>query len=504
MTMQWDRRHWCGASLGLAAAALAPGLAGAQQRQDPQEKGSEKGPEKAPEKGQDKRRGGDRGEGKGPGRFGTAERPFSAQSPWNCRPIDPVLDSWSIPKDAYFPTIESGKYSVGVFLCRPDDQPQRVLGPVNQKGVWDPDAEAMVPEVLIPRWPAGVLPASGSDGHADLVDPQAGIIHSFFQLKKVGDDWRAQQYAWTRLDGRGWGDPAHYFQGARAAGVPTMGGLIRSHEIEDGEPLYHHALAMSLTFSGLSPSTGYIFPATSADRGFEQNKGQIPEGALLMLPPDFDIRSLGDLSMRKIGETLKRYGGYVVDRNHGTPFCIYAEIGARFPIVLKNGWNSQVGNDLERLRGALRQVKSAKGWLDGNDRPVDLEAPMNVLSMRGDWRAVKGTARARYDTWRQAVVFEDAREAVLAVEGNRQLSGVNWARPKAGQACRVTARCTGEARLRVELKDRGGRTLADSGELDNGKSATFDWPDGVAAVRTSVKASGSGSASADLRVVAGA
>lgn len=232
----------------------------------------------------------------------------------------------------------------------------------------------------------------------------------------------------------------------------------------------------------------------------EQNKGQIPEGALLMLPQDFEIRSLGDLSMRKIGETLKRYGGYVVDRNVGTPFCIYAEIGAKFPIVLKNGWNSQVGNDLERLRGALRQVKTTRGWLDGNDRPVDLDTPMNVLSMRGDWRVVKGNARAHYDTWRQAVVFEEAREAVLAVEGNRQLSGVTWARPKPGEDCRLTARCTGEARLRVELKDKGGRTMADSGELANGKSATFEWPEGVASVRTSVKASGNGSASADLRV----
>ncbi|WAC75147.1 Atrophin-1 multi-domain protein [Roseateles sp. SL47] len=493
MTMQWDRRQWCGASLGLVAGAVAPGFASAQADR-PSDKQGDK---------QDKRpgRGGDR-PGEGP--FGTAERPFSAQSPWNCRPVDPVLDGWTIPKDAYFPAIESGKYSVGVFLCSPDDKPQRVLGPLNQKGVWDPDAEAMVPEVLIPRWPAGVLPASGSDGHADLVDPQAGIIHSFFQLKKVGDEWRAQQYAWTRLDGRGWGDPAHYFQGARAAAVPTMGGLIRSHEIEDGDSVYRHALALSLTFSGLSPAPGYIFPATSADRGVEQNKGQIPEGALLMLPPDFEIRSLGDLSMRKIGETLKRYGGYVVDRNHGTPFCIYAEIGARFPIVLKNGWNSQVGNDLERLRGALRQVKSVKGWLDGHDRPVDLDAPQNLLSMRGDWRVVKGHARAHFDTWRQAVVFEEARDAVLAVEGNRQLSGVYWARPKAGQACKLTARCSGDARLRVELKDKGGRTVADSGELDNGKSASFDWPDGVVAARTSVRASGNGTASADLRVVAAA
>ncbi|SEK52643.1 hypothetical protein SAMN05216359_10283 [Roseateles sp. YR242] len=488
MTTQWDRRQWCGASLGLVAGALAPGLASAQadRQQDKAARPARSGGDKPGEL-----------------RFGTAERPFSARSPWNCRPVDPVLEGWAIPKDAYFPAIESHKYSTGVFLCSPDDKPLRVLG-LNPRGIWDPDAEAFTPEVVIPRWPADVLPAAGSDGHADLVDVQAGVIHSFFQLKRDGDQWRAQQYAWTPLDGRGWGDPAHYFQGARAAGVPTMGGLIRSHEIEDGDSVYRHALALSLTFSGLSPAPGYVFPATSADRGVEQNKGQIPEGALLMLPSDFEIRALGDASMRKIGETLKRYGGYVVDRNYGTPFVIYAEIGSRFPIVLKGGWNSQVANDLERLRANLRQVKSVKGWLDGHDRPTDLEASLNLISMRGDWRVQRGTAKARFDTWRQAVTFEDAKDAVLAVEGNRQVSGVYWARPKPGQACKLTARCSGDARLRLELKDRNGRTLVDSGELENGKTASFDWPDGYAVARSSVRAAGSGSAGADLRVVSAA
>ncbi len=52
---------------------------------------------------------------------------------------------------------------------------------------------------------------------------------TFWQLKQQTGNGSATQYAWTRLNGSGWGDPAHYFQGARAAAVPTAAGLIRAH-----------------------------------------------------------------------------------------------------------------------------------------------------------------------------------------------------------------------------------------------------------------------------------
>lgn len=479
MTMQWNRRRWCGAGLGLTAGAAAPWLdavaAGDGEGKDTKDAKDAKDAEKA---------------GRRP-RFGTLERPFSAQSPWNSRPVDPVLGDTRIPKDDYYPTIENGTWSTGVFLCASDDRPQRVLGLPGQPGVWDPDAEAHQPEVLIPRWPEAAVPSKGSDGHLDLVDPQTGIIHSFFMLKRVGDDWRAQQYAWTRLDGRGWGDPAHYFQGARAAGVPTMGGLIRKHEFEDGDTMYRHALAISLTFSALQARPNYVFPATSGDNQPERNKGAIPEGALLMLPPDFDVKSLNDAKMRKIAETLKVYGGYVVDRNIGTPFVIYAEIGTPVRLHPMGGWNNQVASDLDKLRWSLRPVRSTSGFLDGHGRPVDLQAPLNVLSMRGEWKAERGDARARFDSWKQAVVLRDASAGDVVVnEGWRAITTVNWARPKAGQACRLTAR-TSNATLRVQIRGEKGVAF-DTGDLVDGKTSNFRWPERFGGARLLVRATGGG------------
>lgn len=426
--------------------------------------------------------------------FGTPLRPFSAQSPWNARPIAPVLGSFEIPRSSYYPTLAEGKWSTGVFVAAASDKPMTVLGPLDKPGVWDPDAEVTHDSIVIPRWPAAVVPAEGTDGHADIVDPISGIIHSFYKLKNIDGQWRALQYAWTRLDGRGWGEPGHYFQGARAAAVPTMGGLIRTQEVNDGDSVYRHALAMSLTFNGLSPSPPYVFPATSADGGAEKtNSGQIPEGALVMLPPDYDTTSITEPKLRKVAETLKLFGAYVVDRNVGTPFVIYVENGTHLD-VHGGRWNSEVARQLDNMRAALRQVVAVDGWLDGNGRPMaQLNPPLNLLSMRGPWRLVKGDGPlGEFQTWQQAVVFPSGGSVTQQINtSGHGLHMVTWARPQSGDRYRLTARAAGGGSLRLQLYDAGGRSvLYDSGELTDGKSAEFAWPEGQRAVAITVRGGG--------------
>lgn len=168
--------------------------------------------------------------------WGTYRKPFAADSLWNSRPVNPSFAPDVIPTSTYFPAINAGAYSTGVFLASPQDPPVTVTGAAGSKGLLITDEEGYH-DITIPHWPASVKPASGSDGHADIVDPTTNIIHSFWQLKQVGTQWTAAQYSWTKLDGRGWPDPAHYYQGARATGVPASGGLIRTHEVEQ-KPAY--------------------------------------------------------------------------------------------------------------------------------------------------------------------------------------------------------------------------------------------------------------------------
>jgi hypothetical protein len=413
--------------------------------------------------------------------FGTYEKMFSADSLWNSQPVKPVLGTFVIPKDAYFPSISTGAYSSGIYKAAPSD-PSKVIYPrAKNKGVWDPDGGVWLPTVTIPHWPADLAAATGADGHADVVDVAANKVYSFWQLAKGADGrWTAQQFAWTTLNGNGWGEPAHYFQGARAAAVPTSAGMIRKHEVDDGKPRYEHALAMSLTYTGLSKSPTYIFPATSADSDAAwSNKGQIPEGARVMLPSTFDTSKVTTPKLRKVAETLKTYGAYVVDRNVGTPFVIYVENGANWKLM-PNGWSNTVAAEEDMIRAALRQVVSQSGFINGNGKARAEPAAQNLLSMRGPWVAASGSKAplAGFDTLTQSLTF--GATTVWSGQVNTNGTGlgrVQWAKPVAGKTYKFAVTSTGAARMRISVY-KGGSIAFDSGGLGNGASKTFVWPAG--------------------------
>lgn len=417
--------------------------------------------------------------------FGSYLQPYSANSLWNTRPLNPVLDDFVIPKSLYFPTIASGDYSTGIFLAAATDQPMTVVGSASTDsvtaGVADPD-NGPSRVITIPRWPAGVVPASGSDGHADIVDPVSNTIHSFWQLKFSNGRWTAALYSWSKLSGTGWGDPAHYYQGARAVGIPASAGLIRKHEINDSLPFYTHALALSLTDNALAngvSSPAYVFPATSADNTASSNTGLIPQGALLMLPASFDSTAIVNADLKKVVETLKLYGAYVVDRNTGTPFVIYVENGTGFNLMPK-GWDNTVASQLDMIRASLRRVISAQSWIDGNGHAVSdamtAQQNMNILSMRGPWSKQSGTASATYDSATQSLLFEATTTKTVQVNAsNTGMTPVNWAVPATGTYVKFSVTAISGATLRLQVKS-DGVVKFDSMDLSNGQSLRFVWP----------------------------
>ena len=413
------------------------------------------------------------------GNFGSFQRPFSPDSPWNSRPVSPVLGTATIPTALYTPTVAAGAWSSAAFEGTAEDPPMVVTGATTQ-GVWDPDSEVYRPSVTIAHWPAETTPATGTDGHAEVVDTTTGIVHSFWGLKQVNGAWVAKQYAWTPLAGRGMGDPSHYYQGARAAGVSTLGGLIRVAEANDGDTMFRHALAMSLDATGLSAAPTYRFPATSADsNAATTNSGQIPMGALMMLPASFNAQALATPELRKVAETLKAYGAYVVDRNTGTPFVVYVEIGADFKLH-RNGWSNATANDLNLIRAALRPVQGASGWVDGNGvaSSTVTSTALNLLSMRGAWWRTKGTVSGEFDTWRQALVFPATTTLIEQANATgRAMNPVTWATPVAGDTFRLDVDASGGASFRMVVSDKtSGATLYDSGYLTDGQSTTLVWP----------------------------
>lgn len=51
-------------------------------------------------------------------KFGRYERPFSADSLWNSRPVEPLFANDEIPKSLYSPAVQEGTFSTGFFFSK--------------------------------------------------------------------------------------------------------------------------------------------------------------------------------------------------------------------------------------------------------------------------------------------------------------------------------------------------------------------------------------------------
>ena len=237
---------------------------------------------------------------------------------------------------------------------------------------------------------------------------------------------------------------------------------------------------MSLTYNALSATEPYVYPATSADGdAAKTNTGKIPQGALLMLPASYDTSKISNLALRKVAETLKNYGAYVVDRNVGTPFVINVEIGATLGLHAK-GWDNNVAAELDRMRQNLRRVVGAQSWQDGNGKAFDVNMPnLNALSMRGPWVKQSGTVAGTFDTWSQSLVFPASpTETVMANGNSTGLSKVKWGAPVVGSTQQLKIANVNGATLRMMLYS-GGTMVFDTGYQGNNYTKRFVWPSGA-------------------------
>lgn len=430
---------------------------------------------------------------------GTYETPFAADSPWNMRPIDPVLSASTIPTDQYVPSVDDGPYST-MFVRATAADPPRTVYPLNGSSI--NLVYGTAPSITLPHWPATAAPASGSDGHLDIYDETTGVIHSFWRAQPTSSgDIVASQYNWSRIDGRGWGDPGLFYQGARATGVPTAAGIIRASELTDGDTLYHHALAMSLTYSGLSASPTFVFPATAADSdAASTNHGDIPEGALVMLPSTFDTSTITGTQLRKIAETLKTYGARIVDRNVGTPYAIYVEITtsgfslhSTYPDVT-NGWSNTAAQELQTIRAALRPVSSVAGWLDRDGvQHADLERKLRMIAGRGVVKSsTLASCKYNIEADRIAVSANGAGKAVIEDSINTGITP-RWT---AGKTYVFSVEAT-DPGITAALVLVSASSPVKSATIGNGQTATVtaqaDVFSGLARIEINVAAGVSGS-----------
>lgn len=420
------------------------------------------------------------------------EKPFSPRSLWNARPLSPVLGNTAIPATNNRAYLEQGQFSSRVFDATSSDPAVSIAGAQDARGPWVAD-ELRNRNVVIPHFPAGTQPATGTDGHCEIHDRVSGLIHSLYGMKydTGAQTWRAKKYTVVEANGSGWGSPERP-DGPRAAGVSTAGGLLRIHEAESFE--LSHAIAVAADANVLR--SGPIFPATLEDRdGGRRYTGPFAMGTLLMLPQDFDEVGLAFPHARAIARTLKTFGARLVDQTVGT-FAFYGEIGGAWSQSRNaiGAWDSGWAADLTRIRDALRPVISVEGWVDANGTRFAPEAwtDMNLLSMRGPWTFANGTGRpdCDFDTTSGLLTLPASdqplvcrkllypRVDALPAGWFKWQNAMRWyTNPQAGSVYRIIASGTGECEASFEIRTGdGAQRLATTRALRPGETDSITVP----------------------------
>jgi hypothetical protein len=405
---------------------------------------------------------------------------FSAQSPWNLIPVTPVLGKEVVPAVKQKPWIEEAAYASKIFIAEAGDAPVTVRAKQIANALEGAD-------VLIPRFPADTLPATGADGHCEIVD--GDDLHSFFGLRKPASQWVCDKYAYSSVSGSGWGTVANP-DNSRAAGCSTAGGLLLKSE--RGMKVVPHALAIGLDKNGIK--AGPVWPATLEDYAGGYS-GPFQIGALLMLPASFDAEALALEESRTIARTLKLYGGRVVDATQDT-MNIFAEIGSGWNQSYVNGKYSQVFDpDMQAIKAALRSVASVTGWKDRDGKAFTPTPPrfQNLLSMRGPWKAYPGSKMfGCYDARSDLYQCEATTEALAIQQSlwtHDETDKFGWQKscwnlnPEPGATYIVRAIGEGGITAKIQVKKSDYRqTDIATDKLAPGASVKIVWPKDAGAV----------------------
>ncbi|WP_143198306.1 hypothetical protein [Bradyrhizobium sp. AS23.2] len=437
------------------------------------------------------------------GSIGTFEHLFNSQSLWNARPVDPVLGTATIPRKDNVAWLEQDKYAAKLFRATASDGPMTVQGRDAAEGIWVADELRNRP-VIVPHFPENVVPATGLDGHCEILDESTGFIHSFFQLSFDATEkvWKAGKYTASSVSGSGWGSPARP-DGPRASGTPSTSGILRAHEI--GSAIVPHALAVAAHTNALK--SGPLYPATLQDTtGANEYSGSFPMGTLFMLSPDFDSEALNLPNARVIARTLKVYGARLTDTAFRT-FSFAGEIGGQWSQAVdrNNLWRSSWAEDLDRIRDHLRPVISMSSWLDSEGvafTPLPWER-MNLLSMRGPWAKQEGPEESEsgFETISNLFLFPETRSPIaynqtlhLRDDASHDpwfqwTQGCWYINPKPGQRYRVKAVGFNQATGGLDVRARDGTTvLASVWDLKVGETADLTWPARASITKVFVRA----------------
>jgi hypothetical protein len=264
-------------------------------------------------------------------------------------------------------TPDNPRYASPIYFAAPGDPVARVH--VGQP-TWAPRGSTRWNGRPVPV-PAGVKPASGSDGHLTVVSADRETAWEFWRCTAAGGGgYTAEVIVQWDLTGPGYasrrGDNS-----ARGSGTPLIATTLRAEEALNG---INHALGITVP----SVASDYVYPLASHSDG-HGGSGAIEYGMRFVLRPGYTPPRGSGIGERNVIRALKTYGAYVVDQ--GADFEMdadfthpetWAKTGLR-----KNSFDF-TGADLRPAKAGAASPVGARGTT-GKRRPVVLRADRHRL-----------------------------------------------------------------------------------------------------------------------------
>lgn len=247
-------------------------------------------------------------------------RPFAATSPLN-RPIgkNPVLDPnndsmiGGLMSAGASPIADLYRFGFGIYNADAST-PRRMMSCRKNWGRC-PFTGLSVPLTV------DMVPPTGSDAQIAVIDWSTRTVYEMWQYTWSDGDPSASWGALTSFDADGLTRPPHGTGSSRGSGFAVLAGVVRTHEIRQGE--IRHALEFST-----SKCQRGVFrePAFTTD-GTSDSADAIPEGARVQLDPSLDLDAIPGITAGEkiVARALQIYGAYNVDCG-GAPMAIGFEL----------------------------------------------------------------------------------------------------------------------------------------------------------------------------------
>ena len=229
------------------------------------------------------------------------------------------------------------------FVLVPDNQP---LVSFNFNGGYPDDSDLnggtspfglypIPPNLPIEQWPEGLILSGlnyslaqwqtnddGSDRHAIVVQPGAGMIYESWRTLRVSANWQATNGAIFNLNTNGLRPDG--LTSGDAAGLPMFPALVRYDEAERG--MVEHALRIVVKKSRKQ----HIYPATHDASSTPASQTNVPAmGQRLRLKASYVITNTWTTEEKAVLLALKKYGALVAD--NGNYFSISVTPDDRWP-----------------------------------------------------------------------------------------------------------------------------------------------------------------------------